>query len=148
MYRELNAPTTSGYVGIWWYTDDKEVIGLWCSLDEGENPSGSMIEYPLAFNHQNSFRRVVQDARPDDAEDILKLGFKGIERGRVYYEIVTHCYHVICSDEMKTDSEFKQKIREFYHLDGGMVQFDSIPTHYSKLPLTGNPAIDSYNYDL
>lgn len=145
MFRIVKASTTSGDIGIWWYTDDGEVIGLQCSLDEGEN-SGDQIEYPYEKNHLNSFTQIVNEFRPNDAQDIIRLGYKGLERGRVYYEIATHCYHVTCSEAMKRDREFKAKLKDFYHLNGCMVQFDML-NHYCKLPLTGNPAVDDFNYE-
>lgn len=146
IHKYVRGSTTSGLIGIWWATDDLSIFGVTHTLDEGYN-DGIYIQYSDTENHLSLWKRVVYEVfdKPQ-ADEIYKLGYKGLERGRVIYDLRTQCYVVTCSEAMLNNIEFRQEIKKFFELGGCRVDFEAL-SHYSKLPLTGNPAIDQFIYD-
>lgn len=149
MKRYIKASTTSGYVGIWWYIspDDNiegisnEVIGVSCSLEDGYN-DGNYIQYGQTQNHMNLWRIVTCKNLPENvSKSVYDLGYRGLERGRVIFNLRTQCYEVTCSEELSHDEAFKREIKNAYMLHGCRCELVTLD-HYKKLPLTGNPAVD------
>lgn len=135
-----------GFIGIWWCTDDYQIFGVSCTLPGGYN-NGTYIQYSNIENHLTLWRKCVYTVfDKNEADEIYSLGYKGLERGRVIYDLRIQCYVVICSKSMLYDSKFRDAIKDYFDLNNCRVDFQALD-HYTKLPLTGNPAIDQFNYE-
>lgn len=134
---------TGGLIGMWWITDNYEVLGVKCTPDEGEiEDGGSYKHYPNKYNHSNLWKSTCKDN-----QEMYNLGYKGVERGRVIYSIKTASYEVTCSEAIRNDAKAREAIMDFFELHGCSVDFVAL-NHYQILPLTGNPAVDSLNYPI
>ena len=130
-----------GFIGIWWCTDDYQIFGVSCTLSGGYN-DGTYIQYSNIENHLNLWRKCVDTVfDKNKSDEIYSLGYKGLERGRVIYDLRTQCYIVTCSKSMLYDSKFRDAIKDYFDLNNCRVDFQAL-ARYSKLPLTGNPDID------
>lgn len=138
---------SSASVGIWWFTDNGQVWGVYCSLNDAVL-DGIYYQYSADANHMTLWKQVVTDNVADETErqNIYVLGWKGLERGRVIYNTKTQCFEVICSEAIFNDLSARQAVKDAYGLKGKRVEFEKI-SHYCKLPLTGNPAVDRFNYE-
>lgn len=133
-------------VGIYWYTDDHEVIGLAQPVDDGEI-DGPYIQFK-GPNHLSAWKQVVRDNfSTDEQEAIIARGFKSLYRGRCIYSTVTQTYTVTCSKDLVDDKEFRTKVKEYFQLTGVRVEFLPLNHYQYKLELTGNPAIDDMYFD-
>lgn len=145
--RYIRSSLTSGLIGIWWYTDDGVVFGKSAYLDDGFN-DGSYIQYSDKENHLSLWRECVYETFDKTTADaIYRLGYKGLERGRVIYNLRTQSYEVTCSEDIVHNEDFRQAIIDTFDLNGCRYDFYAL-SHYCKLPLTGNPAIDKFNYEV
>lgn len=147
MKRYVRESRDDACVGIWWYTDEGQVIGVYKSLDDEFN-DGTYLQYSDKDNHMTLWRTVLQDNISDDVRrnELYQLGYKGIERGRVIYNLKTQCFEVICSEAIYNDLSARKSIKSAYGLNSCRVDFEHL-SHYSKLPLTGNPSVDAMNYE-
>lgn len=136
----IKSSRNEGFVGIWWYTDDRDVIGVMTSVQSGYL-DGRYIQYSKDKNHMNLWKKVVYDSFPNDSDEIYRLGYRGLERGRVIYDTMTQCYIITCSEELSKDKQFISDIKNAFDLNGSRCEIEVL-NHYKKLPLTGNPAVD------
>lgn len=135
-----------GFIGIWWCTGDYEIFGVSCTLSGGYN-DGTYIQYSDKENHLTLWRKCVYAVFDKPKADVIyNLGYKGLERGRVIYDLRTQCYVVTCSKSVLYDAKFRDAIKEYFDLNNCRVDFQALD-HYIKVPLTGNPTIDKFNYE-
>lgn len=135
-----------GLVGLWWYTPDKEIWGVSKSVDDGVN-DGLYIHYDSKDNHLNQWSKVVKDNCKENAQEIINKGYKSFERGRVLYNVKTWSYEVTCSEKLVNDEEFKRKCIEYFNLKDEVVDFFALD-HYYVASITGNPALDQFEYGI
>lgn len=145
MCKYVKASLTSGLVGIWWLYNNI-VISDVRLLEEGYN-DGNYINYDERHNHATEWCRLVNEYFPDKADEILSLGYKGLERGRVIYNLRTQAYEVTCSQEVFQDIEKRKLIIEAFELGNCRCDFFAL-RHYYLAPLTGNPALDELEYGI
>ena len=144
----LKSSRSNGQIGIWWYTDNKDIWAKLKPTDQGYL-DGLYYQYDNTTNHLNTWRQVVADnvENKEEANTIIAKGYKSLERGRVIYNTATQCYEVICSKELVNDKEFRDKLVDAFNLSGNRVEFNAL-SHYYKSELTGNPALDSFEYEV
>lgn len=146
MKRYIEASRSNAFIGIWWYTDDKE---LWCKLKPTDQGAlcGNYFQYDDQENHLTLWRQVVNEhiSDPDRRSEIIAKGYKSFERGRVIYNTATQCYEVICSAALVGNKEFQDSVVQAFQLSGNRVEFCAL-SHYHKAEITGNPALDSFEY--
>ena len=142
MKKYIKGSLISGYVGIWWIFNN-EVIADLVSLDNGYN-DGSFIHYSETKNHLTEWRRLMNDF---GARDQIPKGYKSIERGRVVYNIRTMCYEIVCSEIVSKDLNTLKKIIEAFELSSSRYDIVVDP-HYHIAEITGNPAIDAFEYGI
>ena len=142
MKKYIKGSLTSGYVGIWWIFNN-EVIADLVSLDNGYN-DGSFIHYSETKNHLTEWRNLMKEF---GAESQIPKGYKSIERGRVVYNIRTMCYEVVCSEFVSKDIDLIRKIVETFELAN--CRYDIVTDHhYHIAEITGNPTIDTFEYEI
>lgn len=146
MKRYIKSSKDDAFVGIWWYTDSGEVIGVMKSLSEAEL-DGNYYQYSSTENHMTLWKSVCQAYFEDSWEQIYNLGYKGLERGRIIYDTRTQTFVITCSANIANDIQFRKAVIDAFNLTGCRYDFEVL-SHYAKLPLTGNPAIDSMNYEM
>lgn len=140
MKRYIKCGLTSGYVGIWWIFNDAIIADL-VSLDNGYN-DGSFIHYSDTKNHLTEWNRMMHEANADDQ---IPKGFKSIERGRVVYNLRTMCYEIICSESVSHNLALLKKIVATVELT--TCRYDIVEdSHYHIAEITGNPALDNFEY--
>lgn len=144
MKRYVKGSLTSGLVGIWWIYND-QVIADTKTLDDGYN-DGDYISYDREKNHLTEWRRLVKDQLPEESNEIISQGYKSLERGRVIYNLRTMAYEVTCSDIVYHDLELRKLILDVFELNSCRRDF-VVLQHYHVAKLTGNPALDSLEYD-
>lgn len=131
-----------GYVGIWWFYNNT-VIGEYCPVDEGVDDRG-YIQFSKTKNHITEWESVVREQLPE-AIDLIPKGYRSIERGRVVYNIRSQVYEIICSQEIASDERAIKLIAEEFQISN--LRYDVIPSsHYYIPPLTGNPALDNFDF--
>lgn len=146
MKRYIRASLTSGLVGIWWIKDDK-VIADMKLLDEGYN-DGNFINYDQRKNHATEWRRCIKEVFPDEAEEIIRKGYKSLDRGRVVYNLRTQCYEVTCGDDVFKDIEKRRLLVDAFELSDCRYDFVNLGQHYHIAELTGNPTLDQFEYEM
>ena len=151
MKRYIKTPITASYkeglIAIWWYTDGREFWDFSTTLENAEDDNG-FLQYSKTENHLSLWGRALENfVDSKDLRDKLRAkGYKSIERGRVIFNIRTQCYEIICSETLASDTEFKKQCVDYFNLSGN--RYDFLPLrHYSKIELTGNPAIDDMCYE-
>lgn len=144
MKKYIKASREDACVGIWWYTDSGEVLGLLKPTDEGVL-DGVYIQYSDRDNHLTEWRHALEMFidDPELRENIYRKGYRSLERGRVIYNTRTQIYEVTCSKQLVNDKEFRNKIIEYYSLSNVRVEFVALD-HYTKISYTGNSALDSF----
>lgn len=143
----LKEDYNEGYVAIWWYTDNDEFWDFSKTLNDAEEDYG-YLQYSKTKNHLNLWKLAVETFVPNKEEQkkIYEKGYKSIERGRVIYNIRTHCYEVICSEALLHNETFRKNCLDHFNLKGNRVDFQAL-NHYKKIALTGNHAVDSLYYE-
>lgn len=142
----MAADRGDGLIGIWWYTDDNQVIGLSEPVDSGKL-DGQYIQFSSG-NHMSRWRDVIKDFIPSELqESVLSKGFKSLYRGRVIYDTLTSCYVITCSEELKNNSQFRKDIVDYFQLSQCNRQFMGLEHYRYKRELTGNPTLDEYYLD-
>ena len=144
MKRYVKGSLTSGLVGIWWLYNN-QVIADFETLDSGYN-DGNYIQYSATKNHLTEWRRLVSENLSDNAESIIANGYKSLERGRVIYNLRTMAYEVTCSESVYINKEARDTIIDAFELRGCRYDFVKLD-HYHIAKLTGNPALDSFEYE-
>lgn len=144
----LKSSRSNGQIGIWWYTDNKDIWAKLKPTDQGYL-DGLYYKYDNTTNHLNAWKQVVTDnvENKEEASKIISKGYKSLERGRVIYNTATQCYKVTCSKELVNDKEFRDKLVDVFNLSGNIVGFIAF-SHYNKSELTGNPALGSFEYEV
>lgn len=140
----MQKSTISGLVGIWWIYNN-QVIADALPLDSGYNDR-SYIHYDENRNHLTEWSRLIKNSLPpDEASSVISEGYKSLERGRVLFNIRTRCYEVICSEAVYKDLDLRNLIVDYFELRG--CRYDFIQeSHYHIAKLTGNPALDQFEY--
>lgn len=147
MKRYVKASTTSGLVGIWWIYKDSVIADL-RTIDDGYN-DGNFIQYDQTKNHATEWVRLVNTLLPEsEAKELVGQGYKSIDRGRVIYNLRTQCYEVTCGDEVYNNIEKRKMIINAFELTNCRADFINLSTHYHIAPLTGNAALDSFEYEI
>lgn len=124
--RVSEEPSHEGNVGIWWYYNGK-VVGHYCSLSEGIDHWG-YIQFSDAENHATLWDSTIEEQLPE-AIDLIPLGYKAIERGRVVYDARSQVYEIICSEKIASDSNAIQLIAEEFNISD--LRYEVEPsTHY------------------
>lgn len=147
MKRLVTASITDGLVGIWWYTPLNKFWSFKKDIDTGYN-DGNYIQYDKEDNHLSLWKSAVNNNLDDTKliDSVYAKGYKSFERGRVIYNIRTHCYEILCSSIMYRNSEFRNAILDEFNLRH--CRYDFIPMqHYQKVKLTGNPELDKFYYE-
>lgn len=146
MKRYIKASLTSGLVGIWWIKDDTVVADV-KTLDEGYN-DGSFINYDEKKNHTTEWRKLIKESFPDEADELISKGYKSLDRGRVVYNLRTQCYEVTCGDAIFNDLEKRRLLIDAFELSDCRYEFVNLGHHYHIAELTGNPALDEFEYGI
>ena len=142
MKRYIRSSRYDGFIGLWWITDDYKLFGPMKPVEEGVL-DGRYIQIDDQMNHMNTWKTYVySEFSKDEADNVYKLGYRGLERGRVIYDTMTQVYVITCSNHIAEDLEALNKIKAGFNLTGCRVEVE-ILDHYKKIPLTGNPAVDS-----
>ena len=105
----------------------------------------TVIQYDLSKNHLSDWSKVVKDnfENEDEAKEIISKGYKHFERGRVIFNILTLSYTVTCSEALKNNNDFREKVLSFFNLQNKRVDFEVLD-HYYQYTKTGNPALDDF----
>lgn len=143
MKKYISASYTNGLVGIWWVYEDI-IIGKCVPLDDGVDDHG-FIQYSDTKNHMTEWKDTVLNQLPESAHSIISNGFRCIERGRVVYNIRAQVYEIICSDAVAADANLISKIAEEFEISDKRYDVITDP-HYRIFQITGNPALDSFDY--
>ena len=114
-------------------------------LDDGYN-DGNFIHYDDYKNHSTEWRRLIHDYFPEESSDIIRKGYKSLDRGRVVYNLRTQCYEVTCGDSVFNDIEKRKLIVDEFDLANCRYDFINLGTHYHTAELTGDPALDAFEY--
>jgi len=141
----LAADRGDGLIGIWWYTDDRQVIGLSEPADSGR-ADDRYVQYSKG-NHMSNWRKVVTEFIPTGAEELIAKGFKSLYRGRVLYDTMTACYVVTCSADLIHNIPFRDAITGYFQLSECNRRFETLDHYRYKNELTGNPAVDAFYFD-
>ena len=116
---ETSMPT--GNVGIWWFYDNT-VVGEYCPVDKGHVENGY-----IKFISQ------------------MKSDLPGVESGEVVYDVRSQVFEIICSQAIASDDNAIKKIAEEFEIANQ--RYDVIPSsHYYVPTLTGNPALDNFDF--
>ena len=116
---ESSVPT--GNVGIWWFYNDT-VEKYSCPLDRG---------YP-----KNGYIKFISQMKSD---------LPGVESGEVVYNIRSQVFEIICSQEIAEDENAIKLIAKEFDISDQ--RYDVIPSsHYYVPTLTGNPALDNFDF--
>lgn len=144
--KRLRESRGDGLVGIWWYTDDNQVIGVRKSVNQGYQDS-EYVQYDNSSSHLSLWSKVIKSVygNTKQANDIINQRYMSLERGRVIYNLLTRTYIVTCSNVIVNNIDFRQAIIKFYNLQNDRVDFTPLE-HYNKVELTGNPALDNFMY--
>ena len=105
--------TPEGNVGIWWYYNGK-VVGAYCPLSEGVDHWG-YIQFSNSENHMTMWEDVIEEQLPE-ASDLIPLGYRAIERGRVVYDARSEIYEIICSEKIASDNVAIQLIAKEFNM--------------------------------
>lgn len=119
---EPETSTSTGNVGIWRFYDNN-VVGEHCPVDEGYVENGC-IKFITQMNSD----------------------LPGAESGAVIYDIRSQVFEIICSQTIASDENAIQRIAEKFEIVGQ--RYDVIPSsHYYVPTLTGNPALDNFDFE-
>ena len=142
----IRGSLTSGLVGIWWIYNSDVVIADARPLDDGFN-DGNFVNYDEFKNHSTEWRKLVSTYLPEIADTLIPKGFKSIERGRVVYNLRTMAYEIVCSEKVYKDIEQRKLIVDAFELSNCRYDFIISP-HYHIAEITGNPALDQFEYGI
>lgn len=83
-----------GKIGLWWYTDSRQVWARTWNTYDGQ-VAGAYYRCPDSHSHRLDWKRVVQlnTQNSKEVNRIVDLGYKHYERGRITYNFVTNGFH-------------------------------------------------------
>lgn len=137
---ELSTPT--GNVGIWWFYDNT-VVGEYCPIDEAVDDRG-YLQFSKTKNHITEWESTIKEQLPE-AVNLIPKGYRAIERGRVVYNIRSQVFEIICSQEIAGDENAIKLIAKEFDISDQ--RYDVIPSSHYYIPtLTGNPALDNFDF--
>lgn len=135
-------PQHEGNVGIWWYYNGT-VVGEYCPLSESIEDK-NFLQFSATKNHITEWESTIKEQLPE-AIDLIPKGYRAIERGRVVYDPRAMVYEIICSQVIASDEQAIQKIAEEFEISD--LRYDVIPSYHYYVPtLTGNPALDNFDF--
>ena len=135
-------PQHEGNIGIWWYYNGK-VVGEYCPLSEGLEDRG-YLQFSKTKNHITEWASTIKEQLPE-AVSMIPKGYRSIERGRVVYDPRAMVYEIICSPAIASNDNAINRIAEEFNISD--LRYDVIPSsHYYVPTLTGNPALDNFDY--
>ncbi|MCR5103557.1 MAG: hypothetical protein K6B68_03770 [Eubacterium sp.] len=118
---------TKPMVGIWWWTDDNQIIGVAKPKSKGVNSDG-MIQYSDKENHSTLWRKVLYDNLPKETANIMyEKGYKSLYHGTVCYNTRTACYEISCSKDIVKDADFRVKVVDAHKLADSRYEFVTSP---------------------
>jgi len=133
---------TQGYVGIWWFYNN-QVVGEYCPVDEGVDDRG-YIQFSKTKNHTTEWESTIKEQLPE-AVDLISKEYRSVERGRVVYDIRSQVFEIVCSQAIADDNNAIKLIAEEFEISDQ--RYDVIPSSHYYIPsLTGNPALDNFDY--
>lgn len=138
---ELSAPT--GNVGIWWFYDNI-VVGEYCPIEDAVDDRG-YLQFSKTKNHVTEWESTIKEQLPE-AANLIPRGYRAIERGRVVYDIRSQVFEIICSREIAEDANAIKLIATEFNIANQ--RYDVIPSSHYYIPnLTGNPALDNFDFE-
>ena len=138
---DLQAPH-EGNVGIWWFYNN-QVVGEYCPVSEGVGDRG-YTQFSTTDNHITKWENTIKEQLPE-AVDLIPKGYRSIERGRVVYDIRSQIYEIVCSQAVAADAEAIKLIADAFNIAD--LRYEVVPSsHYYVPTLTGNPALDNFDY--
>ena len=138
---ESSVPT--GNVGIWWFYDNT-VVGEYCPIEDAVDDRG-YLQFSKTRNHMTEWESTIKEQLPK-AVNLIPKGYRAIERGRVVYDVRSQVFEILCSQEIAEDEIAINLIVEEFNIANQ--RYDVIPSvHYYVPNLTGNPALDNFNFD-
>ena len=137
---ESSVPT--GNVGIWWFYNNT-VVGEYCPVEDAVDDRG-YLQFSKTKNHITEWESTIKEQLPE-AVNLIPKGYRAIERGRVVYDIRSQVFEIICSQEIAENETAIGLIAEEF--DISTQRYDVIPSsHYYVPTLTGNPALDNFDF--
>jgi len=131
----------SGNVGIWWFYNNK-VVGVYCPLSEGVEQWG-YVQFSNSENHMTMWEDIIEEQLPE-ATDMIPLGYRSIERGRVVYDARSQVYEIICSEKIASDNNAIQLIAKEFNISD--LRYEVEPSsHYYVPHFTNNPTLDNFD---
>jgi hypothetical protein len=140
-YRNFKPPVPkshgTGFVGIFWVTEDGTVIPLSCPVDLGRNDGCDICMHGVT--HQTSFKDGLKKlaAFPLLVEPLLKMNYDDLERGRVIYKLKDSVYEVTLSSNVKDDPLVQENIMTQFHLAKENTVF-KVADRYARRSLNAN----------
>ena len=139
---ESESSVPEGNVGIWWFYNDT-VIGEYCPIEDAVDDRG-YLQFSKTKNHITEWESTIKEQLPE-AVNLIPKGYRAIERGRVVYDIRSQVFEIICSHEIAEDENAIKLIAEEFSIANQ--RYDVIPSsHYYVPTLTGNPALDNFDF--
>ena len=136
-------PQHEGNVGIWWYYNG-DVVGQYCPLSESVEDK-NFLQFSATKNHITEWKSTIEEQLPE-VINLIPKGYRAIERGRVVYDPRAMVYEIICSQAIASNEQAIQKIAEAFEISD--LRYDVIPSsHYYVPKLTGNPALDNFDFE-
>lgn len=133
---------TQGNVGIWWFYNNK-IIGEYCPIDEGVDDRG-YIQFSKVKNHVTEWEAAIKEQLPESI-DMIPKGYRSIERGRVVYNIRSQVYEIVCGQAIAKDENAIKLIAEAFEISD--TRYDVVvSSHYYIPTMTGNPALDNFDF--
>lgn len=115
---------TSGFVGVWWMTNDYKIFGFKRNLDEGYANTG-YIRYDQCKNHIFLWKDICK-TNPE----LSDTEYKGLERGRVIFNTRTCSYEVMCSEAVHKNLEVRRALIKFFELSNCSIDFCALKVLY------------------
>jgi hypothetical protein len=76
---------------------------------------------------------------------MIPKGYRSIERGRVVYDVRSQVFEIICSQATAADAKAIKLIADAFGIADQ--RYDVIlSSHYYVPEITGNPALDSFDF--
>ncbi|GAA0800923.1 hypothetical protein GCM10008910_29720 [Faecalicatena orotica] len=122
-----NVKMFSPCVGNWWYTDNGQVWGIYCSLNDAVL-NGSYRQFSMSDNHMTLWRKVVEDYIENEEEQkhVYALGYDVYEHGSVVYDLRTQCFYIICSETIYNNLIARKAIKSAFGLNGCNIDFQRV----------------------
>lgn len=110
-------------IGLWWYTEDKEIWARTLPWNQGVvDYVDDYITLGSKLNHSNIWKEIVKE-NMDSPEDLIQQGYKSFSYGSVSYNRATWRFEIDCDASLYKDKKFQKKIMEYFHLTFYQVEF-------------------------